>query len=80
MSPFLDVDIHGMTREEARIAIKSVLETVDSSTYQVRVIHGFNRGTSLKQMVMSSFKSHPMDKRVMPGDNQGVTILVLREL
>lgn len=80
MSPFLDVDVHGMTRDEAKIAIKSTLEMADKSTYQVRVIHGFNHGTSLKQMVISSFKGHPLVKRVMPGKNQGITILVLREL
>ncbi len=80
MKPFLDVDVHGMTRDEARAKIKSTLELVDNSTYQIRVIHGFNRGTSLKQMVISSFKGHSLVKRVMPGENQGITILVLREL
>ena len=29
MKPFLDVDVHGMTRDEARAKIKSILELVD---------------------------------------------------
>ena len=40
---FVDVDLHDMTTDEARIEIKRALKTVSKFTYQIRLIHGFNR-------------------------------------
>lgn len=78
--PFIDVDLHGMFREDAVKAIDRALKKADDSTYQIRLIHGYNRGTSLKNMIMDEYRYHPKVVRIKPGDNLGVTILVLREL
>ena len=56
------------------------LREAGSGTYQLQLIHGFNRGTRLKNMIRDWYEFDPKVKRIMPGDNQGVTILVLREL
>ena len=48
---FVDVDLHDMTTDEARIEIKRALKTVSKFTYQIRLIHGFNRGTRIKKMI-----------------------------
>lgn len=78
--PIIDIDLHGLFQEEAIKVIDKALKSVDSSTYQIRLIHGYHRGTSLKNMILDEYKYNPKVLRIQPGDNQGVTILILREL
>lgn len=79
-NPIVSVDLHGMFREDAVKAIDRALKASDDSTYQIKLIHGYNRGTSLKNMIMDEYRYHPKVLRVVPGDNLGITVLVLREL
>ena len=79
-SPIMTVDLHGMVREDAAKAIDRALKAADDSTYQIKLIHGYNRGTSLKNMIMEDYRYHPKVLRVQPGENLGITILILREL
>lgn len=78
--PFIDIDLHGMFQDEAIKVIDKALKDADSSTYQIRLVHGYHRGTSLKNMIMDEYKYHPKVLRIQPGDNQGITLLILREL
>lgn len=78
--PIITVDLHGLFRDEAVKVIDRALKSADSSTYQIRLIHGYNRGTSLKDMIFDEYRYHPKVLRIRPGDNLGTTILVLREL
>ncbi len=78
--PFVELDLHGLTKEEARYEIEEFLSSLDSGTYQVRLIHGYSHGKELKNMILSEYRSWKGVKRVMHGGNQGVTILVMREL
>ena len=78
--PIIDIDLHGMYRDEAIKAIDKALKSADSGTYQIRLVHGYNRGTSLKNMIIDEYRYHPKVLRVQPGDNLGTTVLVLREL
>ena len=52
----------------------------DPYTYQLRLVHGFHRGTSLRSMIQDEYRYHAKVLRIQPGDNPGVTILVLKEL
>ena len=78
--PFITLDLHGLTQEEAKREIDKALRSAGSGTYQLRLIHGFNRGTRLRSMIYDWYEFDPKVKRIMPGDNQGITILILREL
>ena len=78
--PIIDIDLHGMYRDEAIKAIDKALRSADSGTYQIRLVHGYNHGTSLKNMLIEEYRYHPKVLRVKPGDNLGTTVLVLREL
>ena len=80
MSAFKDIDLHGMTREEAIRVIDRAVATADPSIYQIRLIHGFNRGTNLRSMIYDEYRYETKIKRIVPGDNPGVTILIMREL
>ena len=76
----ISLDLHGMFQDEAIKAIDRALKSADDSTYQIKLIHGYNRGTSLKNMITEEYRYHPKVLRIQPGDNLGTTILVLREL
>lgn len=76
----IEVDIHGMTKIQAKPLIESKLKAAPKSTYRLRVIHGYHGGTELREMVRKGFKSNPKVLRVEVGLNPGETDLILREL
>ena len=75
-----ELDIHGMTTAQAKACIDSALKKASNATYRIRVIHGYQRGTALKEFVRKTYRSHPKVIRLEIGLNQGQTELVLREL
>ena len=79
-APFIKVDLHGLRQEEAIRVIDRAIASADPSTYQIQLIHGYNRGTSLRSMIYDEYRYEKKVKRIIPGDNQGITILVLKEL
>ena len=79
-APFIKVDLHGLRQEEAIRVIDRAIASADSSTYQIQLIHVYNRGTSLRNMIYDEYRYEKKVKRIIPGDNQGITILVLKEL
>ena len=79
-APFIKVDLHGLRQEEAIRVIDRAIASADPSTYQIQLIHGYNRGTSLRNMIYDEYRYEKKVKRIIPGDNPGITILVLKEL
>ena len=77
---FVNIDLHGMRQEEALKVIERAVRGADASTYQIRLIHGYHRGTSLRSMILDWYRSDARIKRIMPGDNPGITVLVMKEL
>ena len=80
MGAFDDIDLHGLRQDEAIRVINKAIAAADSTTYQIRLIHGYHRGTSLRTMIYEEYRYEPKVKRIMPGDNPGITVLVMREL
>ncbi len=78
--PFEKIDLHGMKQDEAERVIDRALASAGSGVYRIELIHGYNRGTSLRSMIKDMFSYDPRVKKIIPGDNPGVTVLVLREL
>lgn len=76
----LELDIHGMTKYQAKVYLDSQLKKVKHDIYRLRVIHGYQGGTQLRDMVRKEYGHHPRVIRVEIGLNQGSTDLVLREL
>lgn len=76
----IELDIHGMTKYQAKIHIDSRLKQAASDIYIIRVVHGYHGGTELREMVRKEYKGNPKVKRVLYGMNPGVTELILREL
>ena len=77
---FVKIDLHGMTQDQAMKAIDKALASAGPATYQLQLIHGYNRGTNLRSMIQDWYRYEEKVKRIIPGDNPGITILVLKEL
>ena len=75
----VELDIHGMTKRQAKILIDSRLNRVNNSVYRLRIIHGYRSGTELMRMVRQAYAKHPKVLRVEVGLNPGETDLILRE-
>ena len=78
--PFVKIDLHGLRQEEAMKVIDQAIKNAGPSTYHLQLIHGYNRGTSLRAMIYDWYECDPHVKRIMSGDNQGITVVVLKEL
>ncbi len=78
--PFVKIDLHGLRQEDAVKVIDRAIAAAGPGTYQLHLVHGYNRGTSLRSMIYDWYKYEPKIKRIMPGDNPGITVLVLKEL
>lgn len=80
-APIIELDVHGKTADEAISAIDDMLEKCGNGVYTIKVIHGFNRGTAIKDAIRQEFGyGYGKVKRIKPGENQGITELILKEL
>lgn len=78
MNAILEIDIHGMNRYQAKTRLDGLLKK-SRGVYRIRVIHGYRNGTELKEMIRYEYGKNPLVKRVVPGANEGITELILRE-
>lgn len=76
MARIEEIDIHGMTVNEAISELDYFLEYVSEDTQEVIVVHGYNQGKRLLQMVRNEFQ-HKRIKRKMISMNPGITIFQL---
>ena len=79
--PYIDVDLHGMTSEQAIERIDLLVKRANPSTYRIRIVHGFNRGNSIQRAIYRELGhgQNPKILRIVGGDNPGITELILRE-
>ena len=75
----VQLDIHGMNRYQAKVAIDAALRRA-KGVYRIRVIHGGNHNTVLRDMIAEEYAAHPLVLRIERGTNAGQSDLVLREL
>lgn len=79
-SSIIELDIHGMTKYQAKISIDSALKKANSGIYRIRIIHGYHNGTELRDMVQKDYRKNKKVIRIELGLNPGITDLVLRDL
>lgn len=74
--PETTLDLHGKNRYQARVAIEAALRR-SAGVSRIRLIHGYVRGTSLRDMIAEEYGA---DERVLrlEQERDGVTALVLR--
>ena len=73
----MTLDLHNMNVCQARIRLNAALKKATSADYRLRVIHGYNLGSAIKQMVYREFADHPKVLRLETNQPRE-TILVLR--
>ena len=80
-SGIIEIDLHGLRVEEAVQKAEDAVRKAPSSVYVIRLIHGYHRGTGIREAVEYEFSNgrNPKVKRVRPGSNPGITELILRE-
>ncbi len=80
MAAFEEIDVHGLTRQQAIVAIDAKLRRCKGDVFRLRVIHGYHGGTALRDAVRKHYAGHEKVLRIELGLNQGETELILREL
>ena len=80
-TPIIEMDVHGLTVEEAIAKIEDVVAHANASTYRIRVIHGYHRGNQIQRGIYRELSDGRNEKilRIVGGDNPGITELILRE-
>jgi len=80
MNSGVRIDLHGKNTYQARIILNNELKKAGNSIYRLRVVHGQTYGTQLRDMIWEEYGNHPKVVRLEKGNNDGETVLVLREL
>lgn len=80
-TPIIEMDVHGLNVDQAIARIEEQIKKANSSTYRIKVIHGFNRGNNIQRGIYREIGHglNPKVLRITGGDNPGITELILRE-
>lgn len=70
------VDVHGMRCYQARRFINNIIN-VARTTFQLVIIHGYNHGTAIKDMLAQKFRNSRIEKQHIDPYNQGVTCMFI---
>ena len=81
MQAIITLDLHHCTAAEAVEKAEHALQQADRTVYRIRLVHGFNRGTRVREAILRElgYGLQPKILRIIPGENEGITELVLRE-
>ncbi len=79
-SGIIEIDLHGLSSDEAVRKVKNEVNKAPGSVYIIRLIHGFHGGTRIKEAIEDEFSygRNSKVKDIRPGNNPGITELVLR--
>lgn len=74
--PVLLVDVHGMKCRQAEQFINNIINLAHGS-FTMTVIHGYNHGTAISDMVRNKLANSHIAKRSPDKYNQGITYLMI---
>lgn len=74
------IDVHGRTKAEAELIItQAIYNAYDAGKMEIRVIHGYNSGTIIKDMIQTEIVKLDEVQRVEPVlGNSGETRIILK--
>lgn len=77
----MELYLQGMSLEEAKQLIDQELSKAPPSVYRIRLFHGIDYGTHIRDMVFDEYQPEMVPRiiRVETGWNQGITELVLKD-
>jgi len=70
----ISVDLHGMCRESAQKSLNNIIAII-RSPFILDVIHGYNGGTVIKELIYNDLKSPKIKGHSSPNWNPGETLL-----
>ena len=79
MTGIVELDLHGRNIFQARTAIDAALRRAKAGTYRIRIIHGYNSGTAIRDFIREHYAADGRIKRIQQGANPGITEIVLRD-
>ena len=71
-SVLIIADVHGLKCCEAKRFINNIINVV-RTTFQLIVIHGYNHGTAIKDMLADSFRNRHVYSQYQDRHNRGIT-------
>lgn len=72
----ITADVHGMKCYKARRLINNIINIV-RVTFQLVIIHGYNHGTAIKEMLAQNFSNDHIYEQFPDPRNQGVTHMLI---
>ena len=78
MESKITLDLHGKNQYQARVALEAALRR-SKGAYRIHVIHGYHRGTALRDMIREAYANDPRVLR-LEADGDSATDLILKEL
>ena len=72
----ITADVHGMKCFEAKRFINNIINIVHI-TFQLVIIHGYNHGTAIKEMLTHHFINNHICRQFIDPNNQGVTHMII---
>ena len=76
--PTIVFDAHGMRAKDAKKALEDIVRILYSVPISLKVIHGYRRGTAIKDMLSEETFNDRLISKQSPVRNPGVTIMQLR--
>lgn len=72
------IDLHGMTKEEAKYILEEEIELAEEHIEMIIVVHGYSLGSTLLNMVRTELHNDRIEK-IESTENPGVTFIYLKK-
>lgn len=77
-SGIIEIDVHGMNQSQVKTLMNKTLKDAKQNVSMIRVIHGYQHGTAIRQMLRRQYRTHPRVKHIVLSLNPGITEFVLK--
>ncbi len=77
MQEIIEVDLHNLKIDEAKNYLDKIINTAPKHTKEIIVIHGYNRGHALADMIRNKYHHKRIERKFL-SINQGITSLILK--
>ena len=72
------MDLHKLTAKQAKRLVSNLI-ALNRTSFSLRLIHGYNHGTAIKEMLWNKFDNDRLKERKTVENNPGQTIFMIKE-
>lgn len=62
---FKEIDLHGMDYIEAKVFLKQYFDRLEKGKFEILIIHGYQRGSTLQNYVRKEFKHKRIHRKLV---------------